>query len=330
MNKFDKLKIVVESADHISNLDMSKFKTIIEDGIVSAYQYQHTKHHSLYIEKDIAKDEVVIEFTGKILGAHYPELINKTNIRQCLENINALGICTLDIDDILTYGKVVKADVTIDAEYPDMPSLTTELQACVKNNKRYSTKNKKGNFIIEKEVLTDNRKLRLTIYDKEKEMKRADNKRWLNLLGDAAADYITNYFRGKIRFEMNLTSLKAIKDQLNIKDNSLSLVINSEYNPIMPFLDKVLIDNTEAYEAKSVRDLERLAFMEKYNYDMKMIESEVRRILELSKKKTKACQQMEKYHLLYNALHSNTSTSLKERLKSALLEIFLIGFVLAI
>ena len=129
---------------------------------------------------------------------------------------------------------------------------------------------------------------------------------------------------------MNLTSLKAIKDQLNIKNNSLSLVINSEYNPIMPFLDKVLIDNTEAYEAKSVRDLERLAFMEKYNYDMKMIESEVRRILELSKKKTKPCQQMEKYHLLYNALHSNTSTSLKERLKSALLEIFLIGFVLAI
>lgn len=328
MNRFDKLKVVVESADHIDNLDMSKFKTIIKDGTVTAYQYQQTKHHSLYIEKDLADDEVVIEFTGKILGANYPELINKTNIRQCLENINALGICTLDIDDILSHGKVVKADVTIDAEYPDMPSLTTELQSCVKNNKRYEAYEEDGNFIIRKKVKTKNRKLRLIIYDKGTEMEKADNKRWLSSLGNAAAERITNYFQGKIRFEMNLTSLKAIKDQLNINDNSISSVINSEYNPIMPFLDMVLIDNNNTRVAQTVRDLERLAFMEKYDYDMKAIEREVRSIIERSKKKTKPSQPMEKYHLLYNALHSDTSISLKERLKKALLEIFIIGFVL--
>ena len=130
------------------------------------------------------------------------------------------------------------------------------------------------------------------------------------------------------RFEMNLTSLKAIKDQLNINDNSISSVINSEYNPIMPFLDMVLIDNNNTRVAQTVRDLERLAFMEKYDYDMKAIEREVRSIIERSKKKTKPSQPMEKYHLLYNALHSDTSISLKERLKKALLEIFIIGFVL--
>lgn len=328
MNKFDKLKIVVESADHIDNLDMSKFKTIIEDGTVTAYQYQQTKHHSLYIEKDLADDEVVIEFTGKILGANYPELINKTNIRQCLENINALGICTLDIDEILLHGKVVKADVTIDAEYPDMPSLTTELQSCVKNNKRYNTTNKGGNFILNKDVSTPNRKLRLTIYDKEKEMNRADNKRWLNSLGNSAAEHILDYFKGKIRFEMNLSSHKAIRDQLNIEDNSISSVINSDYNPIMPFLDKVLLDNAEARTAKTMMDMARMALMDKYNYDLKAIERLAKDIKDRNETSTNLSQTMQPYHLLYNALHANQQTSLKDRLKKALLEIFIIGFVL--
>ncbi len=132
MNKFDKLKIVVKSAYDIDNINMSKFDTIISDDIITAYKYQQTTPYSLYIEKDLMDDELVIEFTGKILGARYSELINQTNIRQCLDNINALGLCSLNTDAILKEGEVVKADVTIDAKYPDLPSLTTEIQSCVK------------------------------------------------------------------------------------------------------------------------------------------------------------------------------------------------------
>ena len=120
MNKFDKLKIVVKSSDYIDNINMSKFDTIISDDIITAYKYQQTTPYSLYIEKDLMDDELVIEFTGKILGVRYTELINQTNIRQCLDNINALGLCSLNTDAILKDGEVVKADVTIDAEYPDL------------------------------------------------------------------------------------------------------------------------------------------------------------------------------------------------------------------
>jgi len=326
MLTFDKLKIVVKSADYISNINTCKFKTIIRNEQIAEYKYlQNTPY--IYLEKDLLEDELVIEFTGKILGARYPELINTTNIRTCLENINALGICTLDVDGILNGGEVVKADVTKDIEHVDMPPLTQELLSCVKNNERYNATCEIGNFIVEKKVKTSNRKMRLTIYDKEKEMNLADNQRWLQSLGDAEAEQINDYFRKKIRFELNLTSIKAIVDNLRIKDNSISSVVHAEANPIMAFLDKVLVDNAEARVAKSVRDIERLAFMEKFKYDMKAIE---RAILPIKSPKTNLSQAMKPYRLLYNAIHANTPDGIKERLKNALLEIFLIGFIVSI
>lgn len=326
MNKFDKLKIVVKSSDYIDNINMSKFDTIISDDIITAYKYQQTTPYSLYIEKDLMDDELVIEFTGKILGVRYTELINQTNIRQCLDNINALGLCSLNTEAILNEGGVVKADVTIDAEYPDMPSLTKEIQSCIKNNERYNAYKEGDNFIVEKKVKTKNRKLRLTIYDKEKEMNLSENKRWLYSFGHAAADRMMNYFKGKVRFEMNLNSIKAIKDSLQLRDNSLTSVMSSDYNPIMPFLDKVLLDNAEARTAKTMGDMARISLMEKYNYDLKAIERLAKEIRDRNNKSTNLSQTLKPYHELYNALHANKQTSLKERLKGVLLEIFLIGF----
>lgn len=327
MITFDKLKIVVKSSKYIDNINTYIFNTIIKNDVITEYRYQQTTPYLLYVEQDIVEDEVVIEFTGKILGAAYPDLINRENVRQCFDNINALGICTLDVDGILTFGEVVKADVTKDVEYDNISALTKELLSCIRNNERYNATCESGNFIVEKKVKTKNRKMRLTIYDKEKEMSLMDNQRWIASLGDAAAHQINEHFRGKIRFEMNLNSIKAIKDGLCIRDNSIASVLNAETNPIMPFLDKVLLDNAEARIAKSVRDLERIAFMEKFGNDMKAIE---RAILPVKSPKTNLAQVMRPYHQLFNALNSNNSTSIKEKLKNALLEIFLIGFFVSI
>lgn len=322
MLTFDKLKIVVKSINYIDNINTDKFKTIISKDVISAYKYQQTKPYLLYIEKDVLDNELVIEFTGKILGASYPDLINRTNIRQCLNNMNALGICTLDVDGILDNGEVVKADVTKDIEQEDMATLTKELLSCIKNNERYNAICESGNFIVEKKVKTNNRKARLTIYDKEKEMKRTDNQRWLQSLGEAEAKYVNEHFHKKARIELNLNSIKALRDSLHIIDTSITSVLNADANPIMHFLDKVLVDNAEARNAKSVHDVERLALMEKYGNDMKAIE---RAILPYKSPKTNLSQVMKPYRLLYNALTENHSVSLKERLKNALLEIFLIG-----
>ena len=317
------MKIVVSASDCIDNINQNKFNTIIKNGVTCEYKYQQVSPYLLYIEKDVTDNEVIIEFTGKILGACYSELINQDNIRCCLENINALKLCTLDIDKILSEGKVVKADVTIDTEYPDISSLTKELQSCIRNNERYTAVNKRGNFVVEKNVKTKNRKLRLTIYDKEQEMSLQDNQRWLQTLNEAEAKTLNDYFQNKIRFELNVNSIKAIKDWLCISDNSLSSVLHAEANPIMTFLNKILVDNAEAHIVHSLRDAERMALMKANDFDMKAIENVVKLYKAQS---TKLSDMMKPYRELYKALDENEATGIKERLKDILLEIFLIGF----
>lgn len=323
MLKFDKLKIVVPALNCIDNINLNKFSTISKNGVISEYKYQQVSPYLLYIEKDITDKEVIIEFTGKILGSHYSELINQTNIRQCLANINTLELCILDIDTILSKGKVVKTDVTIDTEYPDITCLTKELQSCIKSNERYTAVNKRGNFVVEKNVKTKNRKLRLIIYDKEQEMYLQENHRWLQSMNDAEVQNLIKYFKNKKRFELNLNSIKAIKDWLCISDNSLSSVLNAEANPIMAFLDSILVDNAEAHIVHTLHDAERVALMKANAFDMKAVENVIR----LHKSpKTNISQAMKPYRELYKALNENEATSLKERLKDILLEIFLIGF----
>ena len=323
MLTFDKLKIVVPALDCIDEINLNKFSTISKNGVTSEYKYQQVSPYQLYIEKDVTDNEVIVEFTGKILGARYSELINQTNIRQCLQNINALELCTLDIDTILSEGKVVKADVTIDTEYPDISNLTKELQSSIKNNERYTAVNKRGNFVVEKNVKTKNRKLRLTIYDKEHEMSLLDNQRWLQTLNKAEAKTLNDYFQNKIRFEFNLNSIKAIKDWLCISDNSLSSVLSAEANPIMAFLDSILVDNAEAHIVRTLHDAERMALMKANAFDMKAIENVIR---QHKSPKTNLIQAMKPYRELYKALNENDATGIKERLKDILLEIFLIGF----
>ena len=48
----------------------------------------------------------------------YKELISKYTIRQCLENLNKLGICTIDVDGILRNSWVIRADITKDVDLP--------------------------------------------------------------------------------------------------------------------------------------------------------------------------------------------------------------------
>ena len=326
MLTFDKLKFVT-SIDYITDVNLKKFNTIIKDGEITSYKYQQTSPYLLYVEKDIVDDELIIELTGKVLGANYPKLISNDTLRDGLDNINTLGICRLETDKILNDAKVVKADVTRDVNYSDISALTKELQSCIKSNQRYTVENRNGNFIVEKNVKTNNRKVRLTIYDKEKEMSLADNQRWVESFGKDVVEKMNLYFKGKVRFELNLNSIKAIKDMLSIKDTSLQSVLNAAANPIMSFLDKILVDNAEARISKSVRDLERLAFMKEREYDMKAIEQA---IITLKSPKTNLSQVMKPYHLLYNALQQTGSDSIKERLRNLLLEIFLIGFFVSL
>lgn len=92
MITLDKLKFT-SNLNNITILDESKFDVKTKDGVVKEMSFTMTTPYELYVEADYQSNELVIEFTAKVLRENYPQLINKENIRQCLNNINALGFC---------------------------------------------------------------------------------------------------------------------------------------------------------------------------------------------------------------------------------------------
>lgn len=95
--RFDKMKLIT-SIDYISGINTSVFLSITKFDEVLYYKYQQDKPYSLLIMVDYSHDELVLEFTGKILLDKYSQLINSDTIKDCLNNINSLQICRLDVE----------------------------------------------------------------------------------------------------------------------------------------------------------------------------------------------------------------------------------------
>ena len=88
-----------------------------------------------------------------------------------------------------------------------------------------------------KVVKTRNRQVRLSIYDKIKEMHKATNKEFLDLLDDKAG--VLEYFNGRFRLEANVKTISQIKTICNTEGNSLAEVLNSDANPLLTIFDSV-------------------------------------------------------------------------------------------
>ena len=75
-------------------------------------RYFHSKYSpaipfNVYVATNNQHQTLEIEFSSKILRERYLELISRYTIRQCLENLNQLGICTVDVDGILQHGWII-------------------------------------------------------------------------------------------------------------------------------------------------------------------------------------------------------------------------------
>lgn len=80
MLTFDRLKVVA-SIDAIQVTDDSMFVSEVKDGDLMSMKYYQDRPNMLMIKIDFRQKEVVVEFTGKILGQDYPKLISIDNIR---------------------------------------------------------------------------------------------------------------------------------------------------------------------------------------------------------------------------------------------------------
>ena len=272
MLTFDKLKIVT-NIDYIQIDDIDRFQQTIKNNTLTELKYNITSPYLLYIEIDYLEKELVIEFSGKILGSDYKKLISTETIRQCFENINFLGVCSLDVEAILADAIVVKCDVTQDVYCADIPAVSAFIKGNVRSYNQFSVKYlRNGNLTIEKNVTTRQAKKRLTIYDKGKEMNKMENKRFLEKY-----DVVEEDFREVCRLEMNLNSIAQIKSTLGIANTQLMTVLTANGNPIAEFIDDIVTDG-DSIPLTDKQNYMTALVLRDCNYNLAEVEAKMRQL----------------------------------------------------
>ena len=275
MNKFDKMKIVTK-IEYIHILNYKVFQSVIRFDKVLYYKYRQQKPYFLMIMVNYEHNELVLEFSGKILKEKYVQLINKMTIGECLQNINKLGFCILDTNSILKDSQVVKCDISLDI-VADINIINSTIRQNLSNYSKWITKNYTNGMALENVVSTARYKKRLVIYNKEKELNQADNVNLINSLENG--EYIKNYFKGKVRFELNINTKEQIRQMLNIPSNDLLAVLNSKANPILSVIDEAVKYDLQPKRTKTLRDYERELLLEKCDFNLVKVEAIIRSLI---------------------------------------------------
>ena len=268
MITFDKLKIVADIRA-IEVCDETRFEFIEKDGIVSSLRYYQEHPFLLMIKVDYECREVVIEFCGKVLGKDYPKLISKDTILQCFQAIDSLGLCKIDVHAMMD-ADVLKCDVTKDIPVADVPKVTEYVRNHIKNYQQYlCRKMRNGNVVVEKNVVSKKTKKRMTIYDKENEMRRSANRPFVEKYG------LEDAFRGMCRFELNLDSKAQIRKSLRIADTKLMTVLSSDEDPISDFLDDV-VEPRETVPMTDKKSYVTMLVLKDCDFDLEKVEAKMR------------------------------------------------------
>lgn len=300
MITFDKLKIVADiSSIEIHN--QSRFEVITKKGVVTALKFYQELPYLLMIKVDYQNREVVIEFSGKVLGRDYPELISISTIGTCFENINALGFCSLDVEAMMD-ADVVKCDVTKDVKIRDVSGLTQYVRNHISNYQQFlCRKMRNGNLVVEKNVVSRKTKKRMTIYDKEKEMHRAENEAFVEANGLEGA------FDGMCRFEINLDSKEQIRQALHVHNTKLMTVLSAEANPIADFLNNVVQPESEVSIPDKKTYMMTLVLKD-CDYDLERVEAKLRSFIH--SKGTSIKNVMKPYRALMEQMTNNNGADL--------------------
>lgn len=241
---FDKLKIAISYSNPKSKpfvvIDENAFKCCHTESNRVYYRFDGRKKHlkrNLQIKYGQTKNdcdyfELIIEFTSTILGDRMMELIRSDNIRDCLRLLDTKYhlIRILDIEDFIKKAYVLRCDVTIDKRIDD--NFAKDFADFTNYNRKnaervvYRQYSRSSNFYVENNVDSNSkRKMRLTFYDKYKKLK-AKKGHGLPL------DFRIEKNRQIYRLEMNLISVKQIKEYLRVKDNLLRNVLACREQPI--------------------------------------------------------------------------------------------------
>ena len=308
MITFDKLKIVT-NIDDITDIDTTVFVTQTKDGEILYYKYRQETPYCLLIQADYNKQELVLEFTGKILMDDYPQLINRNNIVQCLETINGMGICRIDTEAILAHGEICKCDVTKDIPSTQMQEIILQMKQSLTNYDKWTCAKYQGNgLVIYNTVKTDRYKKRLNIYDKQKELNKACNREFLNTISNK--QQLLDYFRDKIRFELNIDTKAQIRLLLGVMDNRLHSVLSSNANPILTVFDEAIRQNENTAYHSDLKEYMMALLIRECHNDLEEVEAKIRA---MTPKTVSIRKKMQPFRDLYTKMQNEVATSIDVR-----------------
>lgn len=294
MLQFDRMKLICP-LDIVENVNERVFQTIVRDGLLTSYKYHQDTPFYLLIRKDFIHNESVIEFTGKILSDRYPELINRDNIRYCIEQINRLGICEIDTERLIQTAKVAKCDVTKDVTSTEIKEIITQTKQNLTNYDKWEVEKYPNGICLRNKVTTDRYKKRICIYDKGKELKQQTNSSFLLSLHQSQT--LLDYFQDKVRFELNIGTMVQVKRLLKIGDNSLIEVLNSTANPLLSVIDEALKKYTDSRQHTDFKDYVNSLILADNHNDLAELEAKIRA---LTPKGTVIKRKMQPYRDYFN------------------------------
>jgi hypothetical protein len=183
---------------------------------------------SLIIDWD--RGRAKFEFSAKILGKDYFDLISKDNIEWVFETINRLGIgIEFYVDRVLEYGEIVNCDFTANLKVrePVRKYIFDLFLEASRLTSGWFVKRYRSNSVVFEEA-KKTKPLRATFYNKYAEMlKRRDY------------DLGIEKFKNILRFEINAKRKKNVRDLAGIETNSIKDVLNSSANPFLMVFEKL-------------------------------------------------------------------------------------------
>lgn len=259
--------------------------------------------YNLYIAISYPKQTLTLEFSSKILKEHYPALISKNTIKECLSNINQLDICKLDIDSILIEGAFTSIDVTYDADFVLSNDILDALNSQVNNYRRFKwTHYDKEGITFTKDVKSKDCMETITLCNKEKEISASHNKDFLSTLPQPQR--IKDHFKNKTRFEITLNTPKKIMNYLDLTDTKISSVLNSSATPILTQYNRVFGNSSSTTKSQQAdfnnyEDWSMKILIESYKGDLKRLEQDIRNKFT---SRSGASKRMKKLEAIYHTM----------------------------
>ena len=301
MLTLDRVKLIA-TLDSLISYTPEMFTSLLGGRILS---FQTKEPFELSVQIKSREHELVIEFTGKILGEDYSQLISKNTILECFDRLKELGICEVDPVKMMR-ARVAKVDITKDYYIEDIPSLARYVKASIRNNQKYSCKKYNRGATIEKVVSSSKYWSRLKIYDKEHEMKLSENQPFVSENG------LEGQFDGLCRFELSLVSMTQIRKALGITGDTLEEVLRSERNPIRDYLDVVLAEDPERKGINCWNDYVKHCILRDCDGDLGKVEARLRQFK--NSRSTNIPKTVDSFRGILACLSDSSSTWSKSKL----------------